>query len=48
LTVEVEKVNKDAGFLEKRVAEEGSGDETRKAETATWQKRLIFGGDFEG
>jgi hypothetical protein len=47
MTVEVEK-EKDAGFLEKRVAEEGNGDESRKAETTTWQKRLIFGGDFEG
>ena len=48
LTVEVVKANKDADFLENRVAEEGNSDESRKAETTTWQKRLIFGGDFEG
>jgi hypothetical protein len=40
LTVEVEKANKDAGFLEKRVAEEGNDDESRKAETTSWQKKV--------
>jgi hypothetical protein len=41
------KANKDA-LLGEQVAEERNSDESRKAETTTWQKRLIFGGDFEG
>jgi hypothetical protein len=45
----VEKPHNDADFLEKRVVEEGSCNESRKEETMTWGKwRLIFGGDFEG
>jgi hypothetical protein len=47
LTVEMVKANKDA-LLGEQVAEERNSDESRKAETTTWQKRLIFGGDFEG
>lgn len=49
LTVEVETGRKDAGFLEKRVAEEGSGDESREGRgdddmAKNW--RLRFGGGF--
>lgn len=35
-------------LLGEQGAEERNSDESRKAETTTWQKRLIFGGDFEG
>jgi hypothetical protein len=34
----VEKAHNDVDFLEKRVAKEGSSNESMKAETTTWQK----------